>query len=262
MKNIKKSFYEQIIFNIKNYNVWFYLGIYDVKKKYRRTFLGPIWNLLSNFILICVITLVWTQVFKISVKEFLPHVAVGLLTWHFITDIAVSSTILLSEKYNSVFQNIFTPLLSITLRNIFTYFLIYAHNFPFFILILFLNFSIFNLIYFIIGLIILFLNLTNISILLTFLGTRFRDIKPLVSSIMSAGTLLTPLMWKKEMLGKYENYVYFNPFTHFIDIIRDPILNKGFNEKVLVFNIIFFLFSSVLCVFLFKLKGSRIIYWI
>lgn len=262
MKNIKSSFFDQIKFNIKNYNIWFYTGIYDLKKKYKRTFLGPVWNLLSNFILIFVITLVWTQVFNISVKEFLPHVCIGLLTWYLITDIAVSSTTLLSEKYNSIFQNIYIPLLSISLRNILTNLLIFAHNFPIFFIFIFFNFSFLILPKFIFGLLILSLNLVNISIILTFLGTRYRDIKPLMSSIMSAGTLLTPLMWKKEMLGKYENYVYFNPFTHFVDIIRDPLLYNYIDIRVIIFNFIFLIFTTLICSLLFKYKGSRIIYWI
>ena len=262
MTDIKNSFYKQIKFNIKNYNVWFYLGIYDVKKKYRRTFLGPFWNLLSNFILIFVITLVWTQVFKISIKDFLPHVLVGLLTWYLITDVCVSSTVLLSDKYNTIFQNIYIPLLSITLRNILAHILIYAHNFPIFIIFLFFNVSFLGLLTFITGFLILSLNLINISLILTFLGTRFRDIKPLVSSIMSAGTLLTPIMWKKEMLGKYESYVYLNPFTHLINIVRDPVLNGYISEKVLAYNLIFLILSSIVCHLLFKHKGSRIIYWI
>lgn len=262
MNNIKTSYLNQIKFNLSNPNIWFYTGVYDLKKKYKRTFLGPVWNLLSNFMLIFVITIVWTQVFKITIKDFLPHVCIGLLTWYLITDVFVSSTTLLSEKYNAIFQNIYIPLLSISLRNTLTHILIYAHNFPIFLIFLILNFSLVSLLNFLVGLFILSLNLINISLILTFLGTRFRDIKPLTSSIMSAGTLLTPLMWKKEMLGKYEEYVYYNPFTHFIEIIREPLLKGAINEKVLLFNIIFLLTSSIFCHYLFKSKGSRIIYWI
>ena len=62
MNNLKKSIIKQIVFNFLNLNSWIVPAIYDLKKKYKRTFLGPIWNVLSNFILILTISLVWTKI--------------------------------------------------------------------------------------------------------------------------------------------------------------------------------------------------------
>ena len=36
MNNIKNSFKLQILFNIKNYNVWLFSGIHDLKKNIER----------------------------------------------------------------------------------------------------------------------------------------------------------------------------------------------------------------------------------
>ena len=48
-----------------------------------------------------VITAVWTQVFNISVREFVPHVFTGLVIWFFLTDVTVGSTTIITEKWNS-----------------------------------------------------------------------------------------------------------------------------------------------------------------
>ena len=63
------------------------------------------------------------------------------------------------------------------------------------------------------GFILLIFNFLWISTTMSILGSRFRD---LIQAIMSAGTLITPILWDKEMLGPYANYVYFNPFTFFM----------------------------------------------
>ena len=97
---------------------------------------------------------------------------------------------------------------------------------------------------------------------MVFLGTRFRDIKPLASSIMAAGTLITPIMWKKDMLGKYENYVYFNPFTHIIEVVRAPLIGNSVELFVYLTNIFFIIIGFSLTYFLFKKKGSKLIYWV
>ena len=41
--------------------------------------------------------------------------------------------------------------------------------------------------------------------------------------------MITPLYWKKEMLGKYENLVYLNPFTYYLEVSRDVILYAKLN---------------------------------
>lgn len=262
MNDLKKSIIKQIVFNFLNLNSWIVPAIYDLKKKYKRTFLGPIWNVLSNFILILTISLVWTKVLNLSFKDILPHVFIGLIVWYFISDIFIGSTTLLTEKYNNLFQNTFIPLLTICLRNLFTTFLVFIHNLPVVFFLLFLNFSLLNLLLLIFGIIILLFNLLNLSLIAIFLGTRFRDFKPFASSIVSASTLLTPIMWKKEMLGKYENFVYLNPFTHIIDIVRDPILGNNFNPIVYITSLSFLLIGFLIVHLLFKYKGTRIIFWV
>ena len=67
-----------------------------------------------------------------------------------------------------------------------------------------------NILFVFLGLIILLLNSIWLTVLMVFLGTRFRDIKPLASSIMAAGTLITPIMWKKDN-RKYET-MYISTF--------------------------------------------------
>ena len=262
MNNIKNSFKLQILFNIKNYNVWLFSGIHDLKKKYRKTLLGPFWNVISNIILMFVITAVWTQVFNISVKEFVPHVFTGLVIWFFLTDVTVGSTTIITEKWHSYFQNVFIPVLSICLRYLTTNIFVFFHNLPIFLILMFYLSTLQNILFVFLGLIILLLNSIWLTILMVFLGTRFRDIKPLASSIMAAGTLITPIMWKKDMLGKYENYVYFNPFTHIIEVVRAPLIGNNVELFVYLTNIFFIIIGFSLTYFLFKKKGSKLIYWV
>ena len=58
------------------------------------------------------------------------------------------------------------------------------------------------------GLILVLLNCFLFLFLITLMCARFRDLSLLISSIMSAGILLTPILWEKERLGQFKNYVY------------------------------------------------------
>ena len=92
--------------------------------------------------------------------------------------------------------------------------------------------------------------------------TRYRDFQPLIQSILSAATLLTPIIWNKEMLGDKMNYVYLNPLTFMIEIVRDPVIGKIPELNVYLYNILLFLFLYIILFIFIKFKGNRIIYWI
>ena len=79
---------------------------------------------------------------------------------------------------------------------------------------------------------------------------------------MSAATLLTPIMWNKEMLGVNANYAYLNPFTFIIEVVRDPILNNIPGIEVYLLNIIFLIVCYLILHLILKFKGDRLIYWI
>ena len=81
---------------------------------------------------------------------------------------------------------------------------------------------------------------------------RFRDLGLLLSAIMSTGILLTPILWDKERLGIYENYVYINPFTSMVEVIRDPFLGIPVNPIAYLLLIIYFILGFIICSIFYK----------
>ena len=94
------------------------------------------------------------------------------------------------------------------------------------------------------------------------MATRFRDVAALITSLLSAATLLTPVIWKKEMLGIYQDYVYLNPLSFMVEIIRDPIIDIVPQLFVYMLNIFFLLILFIISFVLVKTKGARLILWV
>jgi len=59
------------------------------------------------------------------------------------------------------------------------------------------------------------------------LCARFRDIPPVISSLVQVAFFLTPVMWRPEMLRGYQWAAEWNPLFHFLEVIRAPILGHG-----------------------------------
>ena len=106
------------------------------------------------------------------------------------------------------------------------------------------------------------INTISMSIILGFFVTRYRDVLYLVQAMLNIIILLTPIMWKVEMLGDYAYLALINPFTHFIALFREPFLGKS-PSVASIFNVaIFTLISMILARFLYSKFKNRLVYWL
>jgi ABC-type polysaccharide/polyol phosphate export permease len=262
--NYINSLNNQILMCLYYWEMWFYPAWNDILKKYKRTKIGLGWNVLANLITILSLTIVWSFVFKIKIFELLPYMVNGFLIFFFFSNSVNNSCVLLSQLRTDIFQNLPIPFLSIILREISQQIFSYLHYLIIIILInlFFFDFNIFYLLLYFFGLIIFFLITVFICTILCIVSTRYRDIPPLVSSIVSVLPVLTPVIWKKEMLGNYENYIYFNPLSFMIEIVRDPIIGVLPKLDIYIYNLVFLLALYILANILIKYKGNRIVFWI
>ena len=60
------------------------LGWQDIRQRYRRWALGPFWLTISMSIMIATIGIVFSQVFKTPLQDFLPFIYIGIILWTFI----------------------------------------------------------------------------------------------------------------------------------------------------------------------------------
>ena len=61
--------------------LWLQLGWQDIKQRYRRSTLGPLWITIATGVMALALGLLYSMLFQISVREFLPHVTVGFIIW-------------------------------------------------------------------------------------------------------------------------------------------------------------------------------------
>jgi lipopolysaccharide transport system permease protein len=63
-----------------------------------------------------------------------------------------------------------------------------------------------------------------VALLLGAFCARFRDIGPIVGSVMTIAFFLTPVIWQPEQLGRHAWLLPFNPFYALLEIVRAPLL--------------------------------------
>src|SRR5690625_4518730 len=65
--------------------LWLSLGWQDIKQRYRRSTLGPLWITIATGVMAGALGLLYSVLFQLSLADFLPHVTVGLIMWGFIS---------------------------------------------------------------------------------------------------------------------------------------------------------------------------------
>lgn len=262
---MKETNYQIFIKNFfLNYKTIIKLSYLDNKLKYRRTLLGPMWNSLAQLITIILLSIVWSKIFNMDLRDYLPRLYVGMTCFGLVTYYTSSATSIVYGQYAAFFQNLNTNISMIYGRFIYTSIINYAHCLPIYVLIFFVFGKTLgsNSIFFLLGLVLVFLNGIWISFVISALCSRFRDLTPLIESVMAAAGLITPILWDKKLLGENANLVYLNPFTSFVESMRDPLLGYEINYNVYIYLIIFLIFGNIVTYFFYQKKRKILPYWI
>ena len=98
--------------------------------------------------------------------------------------------------------------------------------------------------------------------LMSILCARFRDIQPLISSIMPMLFFLSPVLFRIEQAKNISWLIWINPFTYFIIIIREPLQGSQPEPFVLLVACGLTLLVFMLLTGLLHKKRNQVVYWV
>ena len=262
MKN--NSFYSFVLESFKGLNRAYHISSLDVSLKYRRTILGNIWVVLTYLITISIISFVWSFVLSASMSEYFPKLFIGFTTFYLILSFTSQSYDILYQKYQGIILSLGVKINEVILRHLIFLVLEYMQFLPVYFIIVYISGIEINIstFLFIPGLFLVIINGYWMLFICSLICARFRDLGLLLSALMSTGILLTPILWDKERLGVYENYVYINPFTSMIEVIRDPFMGIPVNPITYFLLIIYFVIGFIICSIFYKKKYKVFNFWL
>ncbi len=242
---------------------WQMLGTQDIKQRYRRSVLGPFWLTLSTGIMVAALGFLYAELFHQPVAEYLPFVAVGMIVWLFVSSMINESCFVFSESERMIKQ-IKLPLTLYVCRMVWRNILVLLHNLVILIPVMFLVDKTDTLAWLSLPFAVCILAFNGIftGIVLGILSTRYRDLPPIIASIIQVGFFLTPIMWKPEILASRAWFVKTNPFYHCIEIIRAPLLGGGIPLYSWAMVVVITAFTDLTgLVFLLRYR-HRVAYWV
>jgi ABC-type polysaccharide/polyol phosphate export permease len=112
------------------------------------------------------------------------------------------------------------------------------------------------------GLLLVYLNLLWLGLVLAILSTRFRDVPPIVSSLLQLAFFGSPLLWPAATLGHHSIVVEANPVYHLVEIMRAPLLGVAPTWLSWCVSLGSIFPGSLAAITLFRRASRRIVYWL
>lgn len=218
---------------IKLYPVWSMLAWQDIRQRYRRSVIGPFWLTISTAIMVGALGFLYAGLFRQEIHSYLPFLAIGLIVWSFIaTTLNEACTVFVSVE--GMMKQLRLPLTVHVCRVVWRNLIIFAHSVIIIVIVMIWAGTPLTWGLWLVPLaaVLYCFNALNIGLLLGIVCTRFRDIAPLVANFVQLLFFVTPIMWNPQILiGKSADLAWianYNPFYHFIEIFRAPLLGKSF----------------------------------
>ena len=243
---------------IRNRELWLHLGWQDIKQRYRRSVIGPFWITISMGVVSIGLGLLFSALQNQNLPTFLPYVTAGFVVWGFISGCLTEGmeTFITNE---GLIKHLPAPLTVYVLRTVWRNILIFLHNIIIYVVLLILFFGRLDHPYSlgkdglcvpdsqltchpglswialsaIPAFAVVAINAGWIALVAGIISTRFRDIPPIINSLIQLIFYLTPLVWSPDTLlaNKPEFHLVFqlNPIYHFIQIVRAPMIGQQFS---------------------------------
>ncbi|KQB84563.1 ABC transporter permease [Corynebacterium oculi] len=212
--------------------LWLQLGWQDIKQRYRRSVLGPLWITIATGVMALALGLLYSVLFRIPLAEFLPHVTVGLIIWGFISgcikegaDIFIDNEGLIKQLPSALSVHVY--------RLVWKQTLFLAHNLVIWVILMLifprplgwdvlLMFPAFAL---------LIVNGVWVAMFFGIIATRYRDVSPLLDAGTQLLFYITPIVWMTSTLrnnidgaDQRAHLAQLNPLYHYLEIVRAPMI--------------------------------------
>lgn len=208
--------------------LWGRLGARDLARRYRRTLLGPLWGAMKMGIFVAALGLVGSRLMSEADPHYVPYVAAGMVVWTLLIETTGEFTALFTSRGHLIRQ-IRLPYTLLVCIALWRHFLIMLHHF--------VIVAIAMVLYGVkptaatplalVGVAALVAVLLPWGLIAAIACARFRDLQPLIASVLQIAFFVTPVFWMPGQLSSGAGVIVgFNPAYYLIELVRAPLLGR------------------------------------
>ena len=202
--------------------IWSF-AISDLKIRYRNSVLGFFWTLLEPLLLMGVLYIVFTHIFKSQIEHFGLYLLIGIIMWNMFsrgTEMAMNSVLAKGGLLTHIYFPMEIPAISSVITSSLMLFFEIIVFFIFMIIFQFVPPITIVFMPLVLALEILFV--LGISLPLSVLNVRYRDVQFIWKVILQAGFFVTPVFYKLDVLpASIQGILKYSPMVQIITMAHN-----------------------------------------
>lgn len=205
------------------------LVIKDIKVRYRKSILGVFWTLLNPLLIMIVLSVVFSNIFKFEVANYPVYILTGQLIFTFFQE--STNNAMISIVGNApLIKKVYVPKYMFTLSSIISSMInVMASYAALIVVMIFMRMELhYTMFLSFIPVIALSIFATGIGLILAAVVVKFRDIMHFYSVFLTALMYLMPVIYPMSILeGKdwIYNIVKYNPLTMMLEMFRNFVMD-------------------------------------
>ncbi|SHO66930.1 lipopolysaccharide transport system permease protein [Pseudoxanthobacter soli DSM 19599] len=249
---------------IRRWQIWYLLGVSDIRQRYKRSRFGQFWITFSMAIFIAGIGFVYSFLFHQPIHEYIPYLSINYIVWSLISGIMTDGTTAFTSSAVFLRQDAL-PRTVFVLRLLVRNLIAFGHN----IIILPIVFLLFEVVpswtvvLAIPGLLLLLVAGFLLALLFGLLSTRFRDLPQIIQNLIQVLFFVTPVMWRPDQMGGQVRFVVeLNPVGAFLRLVTEPL--HGQVPDLMTYGYAFVIIAVLFLLTwpLFARFRARVVYWL
>ena len=248
---------------VSDVGTWLPLAWYDIHLRYRRSLLGPWWLTISMGMMLLGLGPLYAVLFKSPMTTYFPNVAIGLIVWTFMSSTLQNGTSIFANAAGTL-KNSDTPVSLIVCRGVARDVIQLLHH-----MVLYVPFALWAGVPLspvtLLALPAFALLIFNMHALVITCGigcARFHDVGPIVTSLMTFMTFLTPVIWTPDSLPPEGRFILDFPFAAWLTIIRDPLLGRLPSLHSWAVSLGWTVVNVSIAAVIFAWRRRKVVYWV
>ncbi len=242
------------------------LSVLDIRLRYRGSILGPFWLTLSTAVMIGALGFLYSRLFHTDIQTYLPFLSLSLVLWGFLQTLTSDGCTCFTSS-ESMIRGMRMPLSLHAARVVVRSILVLAHNVVVIVAVFLIMGTVPGSFSFTIipAFALWVVDAMASCLFLGVLCARFRDIPPIVGSVMQIAFFVSPVIWSPTILahrGIGLVLVKWNPFFAMLEIMRGPLLGAPLELETWAIALGYSAVLICLAAICFTRARPRIAYWV
>ncbi len=264
MNLIFKSFFVEIKKSLNNRDFWIYSAKINTYKRYRRSSIGPWWLTINLLIFALSVGLIWSILWKINLKVYLPFFLFGMVFWEIVSS-TVNKSISIFKMNENLIKTVKIPKLNFNFQVSSIIVINFLHNcliiIPLGILLNILNSS-YAILMLIPTLLLFSVNVFFLSIIISVLCVKFKDLDMILEHLMRIIFLITPIIWMPEILPEKSIFLKLNFLYPYVEIFRSPLIGNVPELSQYISVIIVTLIIALISITVYEKNKNKLVFWL